>query len=139
MRITTQGDYALRCILNIARNAGAKPVTIRCIVSDEGLPLDYVEQLLMKLRRYKLIKSIRGAKGGYILSRSADAISIKDVLEAVEGDVFEVICVRQKHAGKKNCKGSKECVLKGVWLHLKSYIEGYLSSQTVASLLEKSR
>jgi Rrf2 family iron-sulfur cluster assembly transcriptional regulator len=139
MRITTQGDYALRCILNIARNAGKKPVTIRCIVSDEGLPLDYVEQLLMKLRRHRLIKSIRGVKGGYVLSRPSSQISIKDVLEAVEGDAFEVICTRNKHAGKKNCKGSRECVLKDVWLYLKGMIEGYLEKQTLKSLLAKRR
>lgn len=139
MRITTQGDYALRCILNIARNAGKKPVAIRCIVSDEGLPLDYIEQLLMKLRRHKLIKSIRGVKGGYILGRPADQISIKDVLNAVEKDVFEVICARMKNSRRGKCKNSGKCVLKDVWQHLKTYIEGYLSSQTIASLLEKSK
>ena len=139
MRITTQGDYALRCILNIAKNGPKGPVAIRQIVQEEGLPLDYIEQLLMKLRRSQLIKSIRGVKGGYILKKAARHISIKDVLEAVEGEAFEVICTRQKNMGKKNCKGSKDCVLKDVWLHLKKSIEDYLGRQTIQSLLAKSK
>ena len=70
MRITTQGDYALRCVLNIARHGQAGPVSIKSMAREEGLPLDYIEQLLLKLRRRKLIKSIRGAKGGYLLEKA---------------------------------------------------------------------
>ena len=136
MRITTQGDYALRCVLNIARNSPAGPVSISRMVSEEGLPVDYIEQLLLKLRRCRLIKSVRGAKGGYLLERSASLLNVRDVLEAVEGSAFEVICARRKTKNKK-CKGAEECMLKGVWLGLKKEIDRYLGAATIKSLLEK--
>ena len=139
MRITTQGDYALRCILNIAANGLRGPVPISRIAQDEGLPLDYIEQLLMKLRRYKLIKSIRGVKGGYLLEKKPSKISVKDVIEAVEGEAFEVICGRQKHSNGRACSDFSGCVLKDVWHGLKSHIEGYLEKETIQTLLSRSK
>jgi len=135
MRITTQGDYALRCILSIARNYKNGPVAISRIVEDEGLPVDYIEQLLMKLRRKKIIKSIRGARGGYLLNKPPLDITIKDVIEAVEGEAFKIICDRQKKRKIKYCDGVDGCLLKGVWVGLKKEIEGYLDKKTIASLL----
>jgi Rrf2 family iron-sulfur cluster assembly transcriptional regulator len=137
MRITTQGDYALRCILNIARHRDGRPVSISCIAQQEGLPVDYIEQLLLKLRRRKLIKSIRGARGGYILAKVAGKVSIGDVLRAVEGAAFEVICSRQKKSKNRKCKGAAGCVLKDVWLHLKNRIDKYLEGVSIESLLNK--
>ena len=137
MRITTQGDYALRCILNIARNSYEGPVSISRMVREERLPLDYIEQLLMKLRRRKLIKSVRGVKGGYLLARNPCQINVKDVLEAVEGNAFEVICTRRKNLNGKKCVSVHDCTLKNVWLKLKQRIEGYLEKTTIQSLLKK--
>ncbi|MFB3918704.1 MAG: Rrf2 family transcriptional regulator [Candidatus Velamenicoccus archaeovorus] len=138
MRITTQGDYALRCILRIAADGPGGPVAISRIVKKEGLPLDYLEQLLLKLRRCRLIKSVRGAKGGYLLNVPAASITVARVLEAVEGDVFEIICDRKRKDGKV-CKGSKKCVLRNVWKSLKKRIEAYLGSVGLDELLRKSR
>ena len=137
MRITTQGDYALKCVLSIAKNCNEGPVSISRMVQDEGLPLDYIGQLLMKLRRCKLIKSVRGAKGGYLLNRDASLISAKDVIEAVEGDAFEVICARKKALNNKKCLSSDCCVLKGLWGRLKRRIEECLEKETIQSLLLK--
>lgn len=138
MRITTQGDYALKCILRIAADGPQGPVAISRIVEKEGLPLDYLEQLLLKLRRRRLIKSVRGVKGGYLLNAPAASISVAQVLEAVEGDVFELICGRKRKSGK-SCKGSQGCVLKDVWKNLKKKIEAYLDSIGLDELLRKSR
>ncbi len=139
MRITTQGDYAVRCILSIARNSSKGPVAISRIVEEEKLPPDYIEQLLMKLRRKKIIKSIRGVRGGYLLNRKPGSINLKDVIEAVEGEAFKVICDSQKKLAVRRCNGSKGCVLKGIWMGLKKEIEGYLSQRSIASLLSHAR
>ncbi len=137
MRITTQGDYALRCVLNIARHSQAGPVSIKSMAREEGLPLDYIEQLLLKLRRRKLIKSIRGAKGGYLLEKAIGRMNIRDILDAVEGATFEMICSRRKKLNSHKCKGASACVLKNVWLRLKDKIEEYLTGVTIESLLNK--
>ena len=139
MRITTQGDYALRCLLNIAKNGTKGPVPISRIVEEEGLPEDYIEQLLMKLRRSRLIKSIRGVNGGYRLEKEVHAITVKDVLEAVEGEAFEVICGRKRKKEKKSkCCEDGTCVLKDLWLELKKKIETHLDQVTIGSLAEKT-
>ena len=138
MRITTQGDYALKCILRIASDSPKGPVSISHIVEQEGLPLDYLEQLLLKLRRSRLIRSVRGSKGGYLLNAPARRISVGRILEVVEGDVFEIICDRNEKRGK-TCKGSRDCVLKDVWKTLKKKIEAYLGAVTLDELLKKSR
>ena len=134
MRITTQGDYALRCLLNIACQDEEGAVPISRIVEEEGLPQDYIEQLLMKLRRHKLIKSVRGVNGGYLLKKDVAAITVKDVLEAVEGEAFEVICSRRKNSKKSSCRRDA-CVLKNVWLDLKSMIEGHLDKISLKDLV----
>ncbi|MBI5874044.1 MAG: Rrf2 family transcriptional regulator [Candidatus Omnitrophica bacterium] len=136
MRITTQGDYALRCLLAIARRSAKGPVAISRIAEEDGLPLDYIEQLLMKMRRKKLIKSVRGVKGGYLLSKDPGSITIKEVLEAVEGEAFEVICDRHQQLKSKRCKASDCCKLKSIWLGLKKEIEGYLVKKTIGALIK---
>ncbi|MFA5038077.1 MAG: Rrf2 family transcriptional regulator [Candidatus Omnitrophota bacterium] len=138
MRITTQGDYALKCLMRIAQDGPSGPVSISRIVAREGLPLDYLEQLLLKLKRSRLIKSVRGAKGGYLLNTDPDRISVLCVLQAVSGEVFEIICGRKRKSGK-TCKGSDDCALRDVWSHLKGHIEDYLGSVTLDQLLKRSR
>jgi Rrf2 family protein len=125
-------------LLNIAQNGVNTPVPISRIVEEEGLPEDYIEQLLLKLRRSRLIRSMRGVNGGYLLEKSVHAITVKDVLEAVEGEAFEVICGRKRKKEKKSkcCDGGK-CVLKDVWVELKGRIETYLASVTIGALAEK--
>ena len=138
MRITTQGDYALRCLMAIARLGEEGPVSIRRIVETEKLPQDYIEQLLLKLRRSKLIKSVRGVNGGYLLCCAAQDVSTRDVLEAVEGHTFELICDRGKKSRKRACCDDG-CVLRGVWKELKSRIEDYLEGVSVQDLIDREK
>ncbi len=121
----------------IGRSGKKGPVSVRHIVSAETLPQDYIEQLLLKLRRGRLIESVRGVNGGYLLSRPAREISVKDVLEAVEGHTFEVICARNKKARKSCCHSDERCVLRDVWRGLKGRIEDYLDAVSVQDLIDK--
>jgi Rrf2 family transcriptional regulator, cysteine metabolism repressor len=138
MRITTQGDYALRCLLHIACQSEKGAVPISRIVEEEGLPQDYIEQLLMKMRRHRLIKSVRGVNGGYLLEKDIASITVKDVLVAVEGEAFEVICSRNKDSRKKSCHRDT-CVLKDVWVDLKSMIEKHLDKISLKDLVAKKQ
>lgn len=140
MKITTQGDYALRCILCIARYGTAGPVSISRIVEEERLPEDYIEQLLLKMRRKRLIKSVRGLRGGYLLEQGDHEVTVLDVLRASEGRAFEVICSRKRRKHTvKDCLEHEGCAFRGVWKGLRERIEGYLGSITIVSLLKKGK
>jgi Rrf2 family protein len=134
MRITTQGVYGLVCVLRIARAKDKQPVSMQIISKEEQLSVDYIEQLLLKLRRADIVKSIRGRTGGYILSRSANRITLKDIVEAVEGRIFEAICLESDKNTKK-CLKLSDCSVRKVWLGLRENIEDYLINITIKDLL----
>src|SRR5438093_12163929 len=92
MRVTTWAEYGLIVSIHLARHAGEGPVAARELSEQERLPHDYVEQILLRLRRAGLVESVRGARGGYRLAREAQSVSVKDVIEASEHVTFEVKC-----------------------------------------------
>ena len=92
MRITRKIEIGLACILNIASKFPTGPITISSIAKEEKISRDYVEQMLLRLRRANLVSSIRGLKGGYVLTKRPKEITIKDVITALEKRVFDMIC-----------------------------------------------
>src|SRR6186997_883963 len=92
MRVTTWTEYSLIIALHLARRGRSDgvPVAARELADQERLPADYVEQILLRLRRAGLVESVRGAKGGYLLARDPGAISVRDVMSASERQTFEV-------------------------------------------------
>ena len=95
MRITTWAEYGLICALHLARRVSEGPVTGREIAATEKLPPDYVEQILLRLRRAGIVRSTRGARGGYVLDRPSAQITVRDVIQASELATFELHCVTQ--------------------------------------------
>lgn len=137
MKITTQGVYGLVCVLRIAREESRQPVSIQRISKEEQLSIDYIEQLLLKLRRAKIVKSIRGRAGGYILANDASRITLKHIIQAVEGSIFETICFGSESQENK-CLKVKDCLVRSVWLGLKDNIESYLKNITIKDLLDSN-
>jgi Rrf2 family protein len=135
MRVTTQGEYGLRCMINIGKNGVRGPVSIHTISSDEDLPRTYVEQLLLKLRRNRLIKSIRGARGGYLLAKPMNEITMQEIIEALEGSVFEVVCDRRMRKNKA-CKYNANCSLHYIWVELKSKVVDFLAGVSLEQLVD---
>jgi Rrf2 family protein len=93
VRITTLAEYGVICALHLAQRVADGPITGREIAAREKLPVDYVEQILLRLRRAGLVRSTRGAHGGYALARSSEDISIRDVIAASEMMTFDLHCV----------------------------------------------
>ncbi len=85
--ISTKGVYGLTAMYELSKHDEDTPMQIREISSNANIPQNYLEQLLSKLRRADLVKSIRGAKGGYILAKKPEQISVKEILVALEGDL----------------------------------------------------
>ena len=138
MRITTWAEYGLICALHLARRAGQGPITGREIAAGERLPADYVEQILLRLRRAGLVSSTRGARGGYSLARSADEISVREVIAASELATFDLHCVSHP-VGEERCAESQSCSIRPVWMMLQRKIDDVLESVHLGDLLVDER
>ena len=134
MRITTWGEYGLIVSVGLARRTGDGPVAARELADRERLPADYVEQILLRLRRAGLVDSVRGAKGGYLLARPPHDITVKDVMDASEHVTFEVNCDLHP-VDHKRCSPGASCTIRPVWRMLEQRINELLSSISLADLL----
>jgi Rrf2 family protein len=135
VRITTLAEYGVICALHLAKRAGEGPVTGREIAATEQLPVDYVEQILLRLRRAGLVKSTRGAHGGYALALVPDGISVRDVIAASEHQTFDLHCVTHP-VGEERCSASHNCSIRPVWVMLQQKIDDVLQSVSLADLLQ---
>ena len=135
MRITTWAEYGIICALHLAKRVADGPVTGREIAAVERLPADYVEQILLRLRRAEIIRSTRGAHGGYMLARPAAAVSVRDVIAASELSTFDLHCVSHP-VGEDRCADSGNCSIRPVWMLLQQKIDEVLQSVNLQDLLE---
>jgi Rrf2 family protein len=137
MRITSLAEYGVICALHLARRGakGEGAVPGREIASSERLPGDYVEQILLRLRRAGIVRSTRGARGGYQLARPANEISVRDVIEASEETIFELHCDTHP-VGSERCSTSHSCSIRPVWMMLQRRIDEVLSGVHLSDLLE---
>lgn len=137
MRVTTWTEYSLIISLHLARRRGAgEPVAARELADVERLPADYVEQILLRLRRAHLVESVRGAKGGYYLARDPATISVRDVMTASEHQTFEVNC--ESHpVDAERCRPSGACSIRPVWMALQQRVDDLLGSISLADLMKQ--
>jgi Rrf2 family protein len=112
------------------------PVAARELAELERLPPDYVEQILLRLRRAELVESVRGARGGYFLSRDPASITVRDVMTASEHQTFEMNCESHPVDGER-CAPSSSCSIRPVWQALQRRVDDLLSSITLADLLKE--
>jgi Rrf2 family transcriptional regulator, iron-sulfur cluster assembly transcription factor len=135
VRITTWAEYGLICSLHLAKRAAEGPVTGRDLAARERLPADYVEQILLRLRRADVVKSMRGAHGGYVLARPPREISVRDVIAASELGTFDLHCVSHP-VEEARCSESHSCSIRPVWQLLQHKIDDVLESVRLSDLLE---
>jgi Rrf2 family protein len=134
MRITTWAEYGLICALHLAKRVDDGPVTGRDIAVREKLPPDYVEQILLRLRRAGIVNSTRGARGGYVLAKGAGAISVRDIINASELATFDLHCVSHP-VDDERCDAAHECSIRPVWMLLQQKIDGVLEGVRLSDLL----
>lgn len=133
MRVTTWAEYGLIVAVHLARRVGQGPVAARELAESERLPHDYVEQILLRLRRAGLVESVRGARGGYFLSHVPEAVTVKDVMEASEHVTFEVNCDLHP-VDPQRCSPDASCSIRPVWRMLQRRINDALAGVSLADL-----
>ena len=134
MKITSSIEYATRLMTTLARAHGQAPLSAERLSAADGVPADYVSQILGKLRRAGLVDSHRGSAGGYELSRPPSEITLGQVVRAVDGDVFEDVCGKYD-GGAKDCRHQGGCSISPVWKKLGALVNDYFESVTLAQLL----
>jgi len=135
MRMSTKAQYAVRAMVNLNLHSGGSPVTLRDISLREGISLAYLEQLFVKLRRGKIVTSVRGPGGGYLLARPAQEIQVDEIIDSVEESLVPVSCMDKKDG----CVCDDQCVTHSVWHGLGEKIRQFLASITLADLTEEAQ
>ena len=138
MRITRWGEYGVHCSAYIALIEGQSGGAVGApeIARAQDIALHYVQQILQRLKKGGIIKSIRGPHGGYRLSRSPKVISLYDVLIAVEGNTFELICDTNP-LNPSRCSDNVSCNLRGIWSDLRDHVDGFLKCVSLYDLTQR--
>jgi len=134
MRLTTKGRFAVTAMIDLGLREHAGPVTLAGISERQRISLSYLEQLFGRLRRRKLVDSVRGPGGGYRLGRAAEAISVAEIIQAVDEPIDATSC-----GGKRNCHDDQACMTHDLWTSLNAHIHDYLASVTLAQLVAGQR
>ena len=135
MKLSSKGRYAVMALADLSRFDPSKPISLRDISLRQGISLVYLEQLFLKLKRNKIINSVRGKKGGYTLNRKASEIKLSEIFLAVEEDVKTMGC--QKHS-KKGCNGkSAKCITHNLWNELEDYMNNFFEKKKLSDLIKQ--
>ena len=132
MRLTTKGRFAVTAMMDLALRGDEGPVALAGVSERQRISLSYLEQLFGKLRRFKLVDSVRGPGGGYCLSRPAEQITVTDIVRAVDEPLDATQC-----GGHENCKDEERCLTHDLWATLNFKMYEYLESVALSDLLEK--
>ena len=130
MRLTTKGRFAVTAMVDLSMRQTRGPVTLAAISERQHISLSYLEQLFGKLRRAKLVNSVRGPGGGYCLARPIAAITVADIICAVDEPIDATQC-----AGKENCDDDRRCITHDLWATLNEKMNDYLSSVSLADVV----
>ena len=136
VKLSSRGEYASRAILDITMQGKERPVKIREIAERQEIPLKYLENILLALQRAGIVRSRRGARGGYYLARPADRISVGEVIRATDGPLAPIHCVSQ--TAYERCPRESVCGLKWVWQEVRDAIADIVDNTTFADVEQRA-
>ena len=136
MKLTTKGRYAVMAMADLATNYNSKPVSLREISLRQNISLAYLEQIFIKLKNKRLVKSLRGATGGYVLEKSASEIKISNIISAVDEEVKMLNC---KKNSKKGCNNKAvKCITHNLWDELDQHINNFFEKVKLQDLVKQN-
>ena len=135
MKLTTKGRYAVMAMADLASNTSIGPVSLTEISFRQNISLAYLEQIFIKLKKNKLVKSSRGATGGYLLEKPASEIKLSNIIFAVDEEVKMLNC---KKNSKKGCNNkSTKCITHNLWDELDQHINGFFEKVKLQDLVKQ--
>lgn len=131
MKLSTKGKYGVKAMVDLAINYGKSPVSIKNISKRQHISEYYLEQLFSHLRKAKLIKSVRGAQGGYILNKEPKDITVSDVFDVLEGPIEISDCIEGEVCSNSSC-----CASRLLWEKLKESIDNVTKTMTLQDMID---
>jgi Rrf2 family cysteine metabolism transcriptional repressor len=131
MKLSTKGRYGIKAMVDLAINYGVEPISIKSISERQNISEYYLEQLFAPLRKANIIKSVRGAQGGYVLNREPKDITTAEIMEVLEGPVEISDCLDENTCSNIDC-----CATRGLWARIKESIDSVLESTTLQDLVD---
>ena len=133
MKLTSKGRYAIMAMADLARNNVNSPTSLSEISLRQGISLSFLEQLFLRLKKNDLVKSARGPKGGYVLSKSPEEIKLSYIIFAVDEKIKTVKC---KTESKRGCNGkSIKCITHDLWADLENHINYFFEKNTIKAIV----
>ena len=132
MKLSTRSRYGIHAMYDLARCAAGEPQSIKAIAERQSIPEAYLEQLISPLRKSGLVKSVRGAQGGYLLARPPEAITVGEVMRALEGDLNLVDCLAEEDACERACA----CATRIVWRRVNDGLKQIVDSITLREIID---
>lgn len=133
MKISTKGRYALRLMLDIALTGGDSPVSLRDVAQRQDISDKYLEQIITPLGRAGLVRSVRGAGGGYLLTKKPEEYTVGEILRVLEGSLVPVSCAEAKGC----CGRAEQCVTQEIWEEIGAAVSSVVDHVTLADLVER--
>ncbi len=133
MRITYKGDYALKAILDLALHYG-EVVTIHDLARHADMPIKFLEQVLLELKRGGFVVSKRGKEGGYSLAQKPSKITVGDIVRFIDGPIEPIACVEDKYGG---CKDIYKCIFRKIWHDVAAATSRIIDNVTFEDLTKK--
>ena len=135
MKLTTKGRYAVMAMADLASNQKLKPVSLNEISLRQNISLSYLEQLFSKLKNERLVKSIRGPSGGYVLDKNPKDIKLSNIIFAVDEQVKTLNCKRDS---KRGCNGKTvKCITHDLWVDLEKHINEFFDKVSLNDLVRQ--
>ena len=130
MKLSTKGRYGVKAMVDLAINYGEAPVSIKTISKRQNISEYYLEQLFSPLRKAKLIKSIRGAQGGYVLNNEPKDIKVSDIMYVLEGPIEIADCIEDAKCNNVDC-----CATRILWRKIKDSIDSVMEGITLEDIV----
>ena len=135
MKLTSKGRYAVMAMADLASNTNVKPISLSEISSRQNISLQYLEQIFIKLKNKKLVRSARGAAGGYFLDKPASEIKLSNIIFAVDEEIKMLNCKKQSKRGCNN--KSTKCITHNLWDQLDQHINGFFEKVKLKDLVKQ--
>ncbi|MHC4517196.1 MAG: RrF2 family transcriptional regulator [Planctomycetota bacterium] len=135
MKLSTRTRYGIRAVIELAQHEGKRPLQLKVIAERQGISVKYLEQLMSMLRSSGFVRSIRGSKGGYMLARAPEQVTLSEVFRCLEGPVTTAECTDNQDY----CERAADCAAREVWIKVEEAIQGVLSSITLADMVRRTK